>query len=105
MTFFFNIFWMNLAAVFALVNIVLIAVLLGLYYQSWRKIRSGFTASLCLFAVFFLIQSSVIVIFWFTLYSYAPDAQNLVITAAPYLVLITSLETIGLGNIVRVTWN
>jgi predicted ferric reductase len=105
MTLVFNIFWMNMAAIFALANIVLIALLLGLYYQSWRKIHSRFTASLCIFAVFFLIQSTVVVVFWFTLYSYAPDAQKLVLTAAPYLVLITGLETIGLGNIVRITWN
>jgi len=42
----FDVFWMNVAAVFAIVNVALVFLLLGLYYQSWRKLRSALTISL-----------------------------------------------------------
>ncbi len=100
----FDIFWMNVAAVFAVTNIVLVLILSSLYLQSWRKVRSTFAASLFIFAIFFLIQNAVIVVFWYTLYGLVPAAQSTVVAAAPYLVAINLLETIGLANLVRVTW-
>jgi uncharacterized membrane protein len=100
----FDIFWMNVAAVFALLNVALVAILGALYYQSWRRLKSGTTISLITVAVFFLLQNLVIVIFWYTLYGLVPAAQSIVVAAAPYLVLINFLETIALGNLVRLTW-
>src|SRR5881397_441226 len=52
----FDVFWMNVAAVFAIVNVALVFLLLGLYYQSWRKLRSALTISLMIFALFFLTE-------------------------------------------------
>lgn len=100
----FDIFWMNAAAVLAFANIALVLTLSLLYLQSWRKVRSTFAASLLLFAVFFLIQSLVIVLFWYVLYGLVPASQSIVVAAAPYLVAINLLEMVGLGNLVRVTW-
>ncbi len=101
----FDIFWMNVAAVFAIVNVALVFLLLGLYYQSWRRLRSTFTVSLMLFAVFFLVQNLVIIVFWYALYGLVPAAQGIVVAAAPYLVLINLMQTVGLGNLVKVTWS
>ena len=100
----FDIFWMNVAAVFAIVNVALVFLLLGLYYQSWRRLRSTFTISLMIFAVFFLVQNLVIIVFWYALYGLVPAAEGIVVAAAPYLVLINLTQTVGLGNLVRVTW-
>jgi hypothetical protein len=100
----FEIFWMNVAAVFALLNVAFVLVLMYLYYQSWRKFKSGFALSLILFATLFLIQNIVIVVFWYVLYGLVPTAQTIVEAAAPYLTAINLVEALALGNLVRVTW-
>ena len=102
-----NIFWMNVAAVFAFVNIALVIVLGALYFQSWRRMKSSLSMSLLIFAAFFLVQNVIIVILWSVLYSVVPDgplAQSIVVTGAPYLVAINAFEALALGNLVRVTW-
>ncbi len=101
----FDIFWMNVAAVFAVFNVALVLILMALYYQSWRRLRSTFTASLILFAAFFFIQNLVIIVFWYDLYGLVPAAQDIIAAAAPYLTLINLLETVALGNLVRITWS
>lgn len=100
----FDIFWMNVAAVFALANVAFVLLLIGLYFQSWRRMHSSLSMSLMTFAGFFLIQNLVIIVFWFVLYGLVPQAQAVVEGAAPYLTAINALECIGLGNLVRVTW-
>lgn len=100
----FDIFWMNVAAVFALANVAFVLVLIAVYYQSWRKMRSSFAASLIMFAAFFLVQNVVIIVFWYVLYGLVPEAQAIVVGAAPYLALINFFETAALGNLVRITW-
>ena len=101
----FDIFWMNVAAVFAILNVALVGVLIYCYYESWRKVRSTFTASLMVFAAFFLVQNLIIIVFWYALYGLVPSAQTIVVAAAPYLVLINLTEALALGNLVRVTWS
>jgi hypothetical protein len=100
----FDIFWMNVAAVFAFINVAFVLLLIGLYFQSWRRIHSSLSMSLMTFAGFFLVQNLVIIIFWFVLYGLVPQAEAVVQGAAPYLTAINALEAIGLGNLVRVTW-
>ena len=100
----FDIFWMNVAAVFAFLNVALVLLLLFLYFQSWRRMHSSLSTALMTFASFFLIQNLVIIIFWLVLYGLVPQAQSVVEGAAPYLTAINGLESIGLANLVRVTW-
>lgn len=100
----FDIFWMNVAAVFAIANVVLVLILIFAYLESWRKLKSGIAVSLIIFGLFFLIQNLVIVVFWYTLYGLVPAAQGIVVAAAPYLVLVNLFETAALGNLVRITW-
>jgi hypothetical protein len=100
----FGVFWMNVAALFALLNVGLVLLLIYAYLQSWRKFRSSFTTSLVVFATFFLLQNLVIVIFWYFLYSLVSSAQPLVEAAAPYLVLVNAMETVGLGSLTMTTW-
>ena len=101
----FDIFWMNVAAIFAFLNVAFVLVLVALYIQSWRRVRSSISLALISFAVFFLIQNLVIIVFWYVLYGLVPAAQEIVVAAAPYLVAINALETFGLANLVRITWS
>jgi len=100
----FNVFWMNVAAIFALANVVFVVLLIYAYIQSWRKFRSSFTLSLVVFAIFFLLQNVVIVVFWYYLYSLVSSAQPLVEAAAPYLTLVNAMEAVGLGTLTVTTW-
>ncbi|MDG6921581.1 MAG: hypothetical protein JRN59_08640 [Nitrososphaerota archaeon] len=100
----FDIFWMNVAAVFALLNVAFVVVLLALYVQSWTRMRSRISLSLATFAAFFLVQNVVIIIFWYVLYGLVPTAEGVVAGAAPYLAAINLLESVALGNLVRITW-
>jgi hypothetical protein len=101
----FDIFWMNVAAVFAFLNVALVLVLLVLYFQSWRRVKSSLGLSLVTFACFFLIQNLVIIVFWLVLYGLGPQFRDVVVGGAPYLTAINALESVGLGNLVRVTWS
>lgn len=101
----FDIFWMNVAAIFAFLNVAIVLALMGLYLQSWRKLRSSLSVSLTTFAGFFLVQNLVIIVFWLILYSIVPSAHDIVVAAAPYLTAINALESIGLANLLRVTWS
>ena len=100
----FDIFWMNVAAIFAFLNVAIVMVLLGLYLQSWRKLRSSLSVALTTFAAFFLVQNLVIIVFWLILYSIVPTARDIVVAAAPYLTAINALESLALANLLRVTW-
>jgi len=100
----FDILWMNVAAVFGFLNVAFVILLVAFYFQSWRRVRSSLSLSLMSFAIFFLIQNGVIIVFWYVLYGLVPSAQAIVVAAAPYLVAINALESLALANLVRVTW-
>ncbi len=100
----FDILWMNIAAVFAVANVGLVLTLIYFYYQSWKLFPTGFATGLILFASFFLIQNAVIIVFWYVLYGLVASAQPIIVAAAPYLALINLLETVALGNLVRISW-
>ena len=100
----YDIFWMNVAAVFAFLNVAFVLVLMALYLQSWRRFHSSLSVALLIFATFFLVQNAVIIVFWYVLYGLVPTAQAIVVAAAPYLTVINLAESLALGNLVRVTW-
>ncbi len=92
----FDIFWMNVAAVFAFLNVSFVLILIALYFQSWRRLRSSLSVALMSFAVFFLVQNAVIIVFWYVFYT--------AVAAAPYLVAINAMESLALANLLRITW-
>ena len=100
----FDILWMNVAAVFAFVNLALVLGLIALYLQSWRRVPSSLTVGLIVFACFFLIQNFVIIVFWYVLYGLVASAQAIVTGAAPYLTVINAMESAALVNLLRITW-
>jgi len=103
------IIWLYVAAVFALINTVMIVILLWLYSSSFRKIRSSFTIGLIAFVLFFLIQNIVIIIFWYQLFTIASlgtagaAVAALIDAASPYMIAINLVETIALLSLVRVS--
>ena len=95
--------FMLAAAVAALTNIGLLAVIIVTYIQNMRVIKSYFTYGLVLVASLFIVQNIVIVIFWSNLYMAGPTIQNIVDAAAPYLFAINAAQSAGLAILLWIT--
>ena len=95
--------FMLAAAVAALTNIGLLAVIIVTYIQNMRVIKSYFTYGLVLVASLFIIQNIVIVIFWSNLYMAGPTIKNIVDAAAPYLFAINIAQSAGLAILLWIT--
>ncbi|HYY91087.1 MAG TPA: hypothetical protein VE955_03790 [Candidatus Dormibacteraeota bacterium] len=93
---------MWLAAVAAFANIAMTLVLLGIYLNTYRKIRSSFTIGLVLFGSFFVVLNLAILVFW--LFLYQNSAATLVDQASFYMLLVNVGEALALANLLRVTW-
>ena len=91
------------AAGAAITNIGLLAVIIAIYIQNARLIKSYFTYGLILVASLFIIQNIVIVIFWFNLYTAGPSIKNIVESAAPYLFTINVAQSGGLSVLLWIT--
>jgi len=82
---------MQYAALFSLVNILLLLALIGIYLNSYRKIRAQFTAGLLFFAAMFLVQNLITLYSFLSMFMYfASDVTGLVL-------LITLVQTAGLA--------
>ena len=95
--------FMLAAAVAALTNIGLLAVIIVTYIQNMRVIKSYFTYGLVLVASLFMVQNIVIVIFWSNLYMAGPTIKNIVDAAAPYLFAINIAQSAGLSILLWIT--
>jgi hypothetical protein len=91
-----------LAAVAAFANIAMTLALLGIYLDTYRKIRSSFTMGLVLFGGFFVVLNLSILVFW--LFLYQNSAASLVDQASIYMLLVNVGEALALANLLRVTW-
>ena len=79
------------AAAFSLLNILLLVGLLMVYGNSFRKIRSEFTAGLLFFAGFFLLQNLL------ALYSYVAMFMYYASNMGTLVLIITVTQTAGLA--------
>jgi hypothetical protein len=86
------------AALFALINVVLLIGLLVTYGNSYRKVRSEFTAGLIFFAAFFLIQNLL------SLYSYLAMFMFYAAGVSALVLAITVAQTAGLAVLVWMSW-
>ena len=91
-----------LAAMVAFVNIAMTLVLLGVYLETYRKIRSSFTMGLVLFGIFFVVLNLAVLVFW--LFLYQNSAVALVDQASFYMLLVNIGEALALANLLKVTW-
>ncbi len=79
------------AAVFSLINVLLLIALIAVYVNSFRKIRASFTAGLIFFSTMFLIQNLIALYSYLAMFMYyAADVSGLVLT-------ITMVQTVGLA--------
>lgn len=91
-----------LAAVAAFANIAMTLILLGIYLDTYRKIRSSFTMGLVLFGSFFVVLNMSILVFW--LFLYQNSTASLIDQASIYMLLVNVGEALALANLLRVTW-
>jgi hypothetical protein len=82
---------MKVAALFSAINVLLLIALIGIYLNSYRKIRAQFTAGLLFFAAMFLVQNLV------ALYSFLSMFMYFASGVTGLVVAITVIQTAGLA--------
>jgi hypothetical protein len=94
------------SAVVAFLNIAMTLVLLGIYTDTYRKVKSSFTMGLLLFGSFFVVLNLAILLFWLFLFENFGSATlgTFVDQASVYMFLVNLGEALALVNLLRVTW-
>jgi hypothetical protein len=82
---------MQAAALFSMVNILLLLALIGIYVNSFRKVRAQFTGGLLFFAAMFLVQNLI------TLYSFLSMFMYFASGVTGLVLAITVVQTAGLA--------
>lgn len=88
-------FVMMIAAGFALVDVVIAALLLSVYYRLFREIRAPVNAGLALFSVFIMAQGVVILATYLDMLTIVPDIDALLLAG------VTALEAVALVILLR----
>ena len=89
---------MALTTIFAALSALILAALLHVYIKNLRKIKSGFTTGLVIFASLFLLQSIVSLYFYLTMMDYyVPQVER-------HVFIFTLLQTIGFAVLLKITW-
>jgi len=94
--------WASATVAFA--NIAMTLVLLAIYTDTYRKVRSSFTMGLLLFGSFFVVLNLAILVFWLFLFENVGSAGSFVDQASVYMLLVNLGEALALANLLRVTW-
>ena len=89
---------MALTTILTALSAIILAALLYVYIKNLRKIKSGFTAGLVIFAVLFLLQNIVSLYFYLTMMDYYVPAVEL------HVFIFTLLQTIGFAVLLKLTW-
>lgn len=82
---------LQVAALFSLLNVLLLIALLAVYGNSFRKIQAEFTAGLIFFSALFLVQNLL------SLYSYVAMFMYYASGVGWLVLLITVIQTGGLA--------
>lgn len=88
---------MQITALLAGVNMVVLIALLYLYIKNARRIMSSFTIGLALFAAFLLVQNGL------GLFSYGMMYIHFDEVIEPYVLAINIAEAVGLAILLRTT--
>lgn len=88
---------MEVAVVFAVLNIAVLAVLLYFYSRIAVKTRATYSIGLLIFALFLLAHNLL------TVYSYLAMAPLFGVEAIPFLMWMAALEFIGLMVLIKIT--
>lgn len=91
-------FMLNLATGTEIVNVILLAGLIYIYLQNYRRMHSKFSLGLLFFAAFFLIQNLMAIYFQVAMVNYyTPEVSEQVF-------ILNSIQTLGLLVLSFVTW-
>jgi hypothetical protein len=88
----------HLGLVAVVINIILLSMLLYIYLENYRKLKSKFTAGLIFFASIFLIQN----VLWIFFIVFVRDMRTPGMGLPNFI--LTIVETIGLGILLKITW-
>ena len=89
---------MNLTTILAVISSVALAGLLHTYLKNLKKIKSGFTVGLFIFALLFLVQNLVSLYYYLTMMEYySPEVEV-------HVFILTLLQTIGFLVLLKITW-
>jgi len=91
-------FEMDFSVIFGIINIILLLLLLFVYVQNYRQMKSPFILGLILFALIFLVENVLGVYFHFMMVDYysAEAMENARILMA--------VQTVALAILTWVTW-
>ena len=87
----------------AAINIVLLGIIISIYVQNLRIIKSYYTVGLVLVTSLLLIQNIVIIGFWQTLYMHSSEIMMTIDMISHYLFTITVVQTVGLSVLLWIT--
>ncbi|MDP3917202.1 MAG: hypothetical protein Q8Q42_02845 [Nanoarchaeota archaeon] len=89
---------MDLTAVLTGINLLILLALMCIYGKNWKRIHSGFTSGLFIFALLFVLQHVITIYFYITMMEYySPQVTTNVLIQA-------ILQTIAFGTLLYITW-
>ena len=89
---------MNFTTVLTSISTIVLVVLLYVYFKNLRKVKSGFTVGLFIFALLFLIQNLVSLCYYITMKMYyTPEVEV-------HVFILTLLQAIGFSVLLKITW-
>jgi len=89
---------MNLTTLLTGVSTLLLLGLISVYLRNLRRIPSFFTSGLLIFALLFFIQNVVSLFYFITMRNYyVPEVEI-------HVFILTLLQTIGFGTLLKITW-
>ena len=89
---------MQLTSILTSVSILLLLALLWIYWQNYRKLKSGFTLGLITFALIFLIQNLMSFYYFATMMPYFVDAVEM------HVFLLSMLQSIAFAVMLWNAW-
>jgi len=90
---------MNITTILTGISTILLLGLIYVYYKNLIKIKSNFTIGLLIFALLFLIQNIISLYFFITMKNYyVPEVEI-------HVFILTLLQTIGFGILLKITWD
>ena len=89
---------MKFITALTILSTVILFLLIYVYYKNLKKIKSGFTMGLMIFALLFLIQNLVSLYYYITMMDYyVPEVEM-------HVFIFTLLQAIGFGILLKITW-
>ena len=90
--------FMNFTTILTVISIILLVGLIYIYIKNLKKIKSGFTVGLFIFASIFLLQNLVSLYYYLTMMDYyAPQVEV-------HVFIFSLLQSIAFLILLKITW-